>query len=202
MSFQLTAVQNCGWVEVICGSMFSGKTEELIRRLKRAQIARVKIQIFKPQIDDRYSADHVMSHSALSLEATRITNAEEILSLLDDSARIVGIDEAQFFTTAMVDVVQRLANRGLRVIVAGLDMDYRGVPFGPMPQLMATAEYVTKMSAICTSCGNPASRSQRLTRQVSKEATQKVEDAGQVLVGGQDFYEARCRRCFEAPPQK
>jgi len=195
MSFQLTAVQNCGWVEVICGSMFSGKTEELIRRLKRAQIARVKVQIFKPRLDERYSADHVISHSSLKLEATRIENAEEILGLLDDTARVVGIDEAQFFSAGLVEIVQRLANRGLRVIIAGLDMDYRGVPFGPMPQLMATAEYVTKMSAICTSCGNPASRSQRLVTKASP-----VEgDDNPVLVGGQEFYEARCRRCFEAP---
>ncbi len=194
MSFQLTAVQNCGWVEVVCGSMFSGKTEELIRRLKRAQIARVKIQIFKPRLDDRYSVDHVMSHSALKLEATRIDNAEEILGLLDDNVRIVGIDEAQFFSNAIVEIVQRLANRGLRVIIAGLDMDYLGLPFGPMPQLMATAEYVTKMSAICTSCGNPASRTQRLQAKTPAE--------GQVLVGGQEFYEARCRRCFEPPTNK
>ncbi len=195
MSFQLTAVQNCGWVEVICGSMFSGKTEELIRRLKRAQIARVKVQIFKPRIDERYSPDHVISHSSLKLDATRIDNAEQILGLLDDTARVVGIDEAQFFSGALVEIVQRLANRGLRVIVAGLDMDYRGLPFGPMPQLMATAEYVTKMSAICTSCGNPASRSQRLVTKAKPDEG----GANPVLVGGQETYEARCRRCFEPP---
>ncbi len=195
MSFQLTAVQNCGWVEVICGSMFSGKTEELIRRLKRAQIARVKVQIFKPRIDERYSPDHVMSHSSLKLDATRIENAEEILALLDDTARVVGIDEAQFFSGALIEIVQRLANRGLRVVVAGLDMDYRGLPFGPMPQLMATAEYVTKMSAICTTCGNPASRSQRLVT----KAQANDDGANPVLVGGQETYEARCRRCFEPP---
>lgn len=182
-----------GWVEVICGGMFSGKTEELIRRLKRAQIAKQKVQIFKPTLDDRYSADHVMSHSALKLEAAVISHVEEILVRLDDNTRVVGIDEAQFFSPAILDVCHRLANRGLRVIVAGLDLDYRGVPFGPMPQLMATAEMVTKMSAICTVCGNAASRSQRL--QVAPESS----DTNPVLVGGQDFYEARCRRCFEVP---
>lgn len=170
--------------------MFSGKTEELIRRLKRAQIAKQKVQIFKPMLDDRYSADHVMSHSSLKLEAINIQHAEDVLTRLDDNTRVVGIDEAQFFSAAILDVSHRLANRGLRVIIAGLDLDYRGMPFGPMPQLMATAEMVTKMSAICTVCGNPASRSQRLLA---------TSENGQVLVGGQECYEARCRRCFEVP---
>lgn len=182
-----------GWVEVICGSMFSGKTEELIRRLKRAQIAKQKVQIFKPQIDNRYSNDHVTSHSSLQLDAANIQNAEEILGLLEDNTRIVGIDEAQFLTTNVVDVCHRLANRGLRVIVAGLDLDYRGLPFGPIPVLMATAEFVTKMSAICMVCGNPASRTQRIRSKNGRESS------SQVLVGAQDLYEARCRRCFEPP---
>jgi thymidine kinase len=183
-----------GWVEVICGSMFSGKTEELIRRVRRAQIAKQKVQIFKPTIDIRYSKEHVTSHSALKLDATNIQNPEEILTLLEDNTRIVGIDEAQFLAPSVVDITQRLANRGLRVIVAGLDLDYRGVPFGPMPMLMAISEFVTKMSAICTMCGNPASRTQRRAAQpMAGEADELV------LVGAQDIYEARCRRCFEAP---
>jgi thymidine kinase len=191
MNFQLPTVWSMGWVEVICGSMFSGKTEELIRRIKRAQIAKQRVQIFKPRIDTRYSADHVTSHSALKLDARMIDDIEELFGLLDDNTRVVGIDEAQFFRSAIVDVCHRLANRGLRVVVAGLDLDYRGLPFGPMPALMATAEYVTKMSAICTVCGNPASRSQRLQPGVSS----------QVVVGAGDVYEARCRRCFEPPAE-
>lgn len=187
MNFHLPSMWNTGWVEVICGSMFSGKTEELIRRIKRAQIAKVKIQVFKPAIDNRYSAEHVTSHSSQKLNAQCIQHPEEILGLVDDNTRIVAIDEAQFLAPSIVDITQRLANRGLRVIVAGLDMDYRGEPFGPMPLLMATAEFVTKMSAICTVCGNPASRSQR-----------KPSAPGeQVVVGAEDIYEARCRRCFE-----
>lgn len=183
-----------GWVEVICGSMFSGKTEELIRRLKRAQIAKQKVQIFKPQIDNRYSNDHVTSHSSLQLDATNIANAEEILSHLDDNTRIVGIDEAQFLSANIIEICHRMANRGLRVIVAGLDLDYRGLPFGPMPLLMATAEFVTKMHAICTHCGNPASRTQRIRAKTGNEAR------NQVVVGASELYEARCRRCFESSP--
>lgn len=171
--------------------MFSGKTEELIRRIKRAQIAKQKVQLFKPVIDNRYSHNQVTSHSSLKLDAETISNPEEILTKLDDNTRIVGIDEAQFLSPAVLEVAHRLANRGLRVIVAGLDMDYRGLPFGPMPLLMATAEYVTKMQAICTLCGNPATRTQRRI----KETTNK----DQILVGAEDFYEARCRRCFEPP---
>ena len=182
-----------GWVEVICGSMFSGKTEELIRRIKRAQIAKQKVQIFKPSLDTRYSPDQVISHSELKIDAITIENPEEIMRLLDDNTRIIGIDEAQFLAISIVEICQRLANRGLRVIIAGLDLDYRGLPFGPMPLLMATAEFVTKMSAICTVCGNPASRTQRRMNQAGSAAQ------NQVLVGAQDLYEARCRRCFEPP---
>ncbi len=184
---------NMGWVEVICGSMFSGKTEELIRRLKRAQIAKLKVQVFKPKIDNRFADDQVQSHSSLRLDATNLANVEELFTHLEDNTRIVGIDEAQFFTPLVVDVCHRLANRGLRVIVAGLDLDYRGEPFGPMPLLMATAEFVTKMSAICTTCGNPASRSQRIRAKTDAEAS------NQIVVGAGDLYEARCRRCFEPP---
>lgn len=188
MNVHLPTVGSMGWIEVICGSMFSGKTEELIRRIKRAQIAKQKAQIFKPLIDDRYSVNHVTSHSSLKISAQTIQNPEEMLNLLEDNTRIVGVDEAQFFTPSVVDICHRLANRGLRVIVAGLDMDYRGVPFGPMPMLMATAEYVTKIQAICTVCGNPATRTQR--RKLEQES-------GQILVGADEFYEARCRRCYE-----
>lgn len=193
MNIQVPTIWNSGWVEVICGSMFSGKTEELIRRIKRVQIAKQKVQIFKPIIDNRYSKEHVTSHSSMRIDAQNINNIEEIMTCLDDNTRIVAIDEAQFFSPAIVDISQRLANRGLRVIIAGLDLDYRGVPFGPMPLLMATAEFVTKMSAICTVCGNTASRTQR-------RKLDNVENCqSQVLVGADEFYEARCRRCYEPP---
>jgi thymidine kinase len=182
-----TPILSMGWVEVICGSMFSGKTEELIRRLKRAQIAKQKVQIFKPKLDNRFAEDKVTSHSSLQISSQNIEHPEEILSLLEDYTRVVGIDEAQFLNPTIVDITQRLANRGLRVVVAGLDLDSRGIPFGSMPQLMAIAEYVTKMNAICTLCGGAASRSQR-----------KSSASGeQVIVGAEDIYEARCRRCFD-----
>lgn len=193
MNIQIPTVWNSGWIEVICGSMFSGKTEELIRRLKRAQIAKQKVQIFKPAIDTRYGVDKVTSHSSLRLDAQCIQNPEEILTRLEDNTRIVGIDEAQFLSFPIVEVCHRLANRGLRVIVAGLDLDYRGEPFGPMPTLMATAEFVTKMCAICVVCGNPASRTQRINVGASGSSNE------QILVGADDIYEARCRRCFEPP---
>lgn len=175
-----------GWIEVICGSMFSGKTEELIRRLRRAQIAKLRVQVFKPIIDARYSKDHIASHSAQRLEAKVIRSAEEILSLVEKDTQVVGIDEAQFFNHDLIDVCQTLANRGLRVIVAGLDQDYRGVPFEPIPQLLAIAEYITKNTAICVVCGNPASRSQRI-----------IPEGDRVVVGAQEAYEARCRICFD-----
>ena len=195
LNFQSPSLLSSGWIEVICGSMFSGKTEELIRRLKRAQFAKIKMQVFKPVIDTRYSQDHVMSHSEQKLNAQNIQNPEEILTLLDDNTRIVAIDEAQFLNSSVVEICQRLANRGLRVVIAGLDMDYRGVPFGPMPLLMAVAESVTKMSAICTACGSPASRSQRKVVSSSSGA------GPQIVVGAEELYEARCRRCFDPNPQ-
>jgi thymidine kinase len=182
-----------GWIEVICGSMFSGKTEELIRRINREKIARQKVQVFKPKLDNRFSDDHVVSHSSLAFHAVNIENPEEILGLVEDNTRVVGIDEAQFLAPSVVEICHRLANRGLRVIVAGLDMDYRGVPFGPMPLLMATAEVVTKMSAICTVCGNTASRTQR-------RQSDETQGGSQILVGAGEFYEARCRRCYEPTP--
>jgi thymidine kinase len=179
-----------GWVEVICGCMFSGKTEELIRRMTRAQIARQKLQVFKPAIDDRYGREFVASHNSNRIESVPVQNPREILSLLDDCTRVVGVDEAQFFDASIVEVVERLAMRGIRVVVAGLDMDYLGRPFGPMPQLLAIAEQVTKLSAICMVCGAPASRSQRITN-----------SAETVLVGAHDSYEARCRAHHQPEPE-
>jgi thymidine kinase len=174
---------NQGHIEVICGGMFSGKTEELVRRLRRSQIAKQKIQVFKPRIDDRYSADHVQSHDSSRIPSYPIEHASQILELLDDNTRVVGIDEAQFFDETIVDIVQKLAYRGIRVIVAGLDLDFKAEPFGPMPKLLAIAEHVTKLSAVCTVCGAPASRSQRIMG----------SDSEQVAVGAKEMYEARCR---------
>ena len=175
-----------GWIEVITGSMFSGKSEELIRRLRRAIIARQRVQVFKPGLDDRYAASQVVSHSRWRLEAERVERADEILARLDPRTEVVGIDEAQFFDADLSRVCSHLADLGKRIIVAGLDMDFRGVPFGPMPPLLAIAEEVEKVHAICARCGAAASYTQRLSP--SQE---------QVVVGAADIYEARCRRCFE-----
>lgn len=180
-----------GWIEVVVGSMFSGKTEELIRRLKRAKIARQKVEIFKPAIDVRYSDQEVVSHDATSIHSTPVSNSSNILLLCSD-VDVVGIDEAQFFDTGLVDVCNTLANNGTRVIVAGLDMDFRGKPFGPIPAIMANAEYVTKVHAICMHCGNLAQFSHRTT------AADNL-----VLLGEKDVYEPLCRKCFtEANKQK
>ena len=176
---------NSGWIEVICGSMFSGKTEELIRRIRRAQIANQRVMIFKPVIDNRYSKTEIVSHDRNSIISTPVENAMLILEMVDN-AEVVGIDEAQFFDKALVGVVRTLANKGLRVIVAGLDMDFQGKPFGVMPDLLANAEFITKVLAICQVCGNVANFSYRLD---------KANDE-QVLVGEKDNYEPRCRRCF------
>ncbi len=173
-------------LEVICGPMFSGKSEELIRRLRRAQIARQRVQIFKPSIDNRYSQDCIVSHSELSLQARVVSSSSEILDLLDDRVEVVGIDEVQFFDHGIVKVCDKLANLGKRVIVAGLDTDFRGVPFEPVPQLMAIADYVTKTLAVCHRCGAPASRTQRMSAARDR-----------VVVGAVDCYEARCRRCHD-----
>ena len=173
-----------GRVEVICGSMFSGKTEELIRRLKRARIARQVVEIYKPAIDTRYSNEDVVSHDANSISSTPVDSARSIL-LLASEAQVVGIDEAQFFDDSLVEVVNELANQGKRVIVAGLDMDFKGIPFGPMPQLMAIAEDVTKVHAICVKCGNLAHVSHRI-----------VKDEHRVLLGEKDEYEPLCRSCY------
>ncbi|TKJ40111.1 thymidine kinase [candidate division LCP-89 bacterium B3_LCP] len=174
-----------GWIEVICGPMFSGKTEELIRRLRRAQIAKQEVAIFKPQIDDRFSADHLVSHSDSSLPSTSVRSAREIMEKLGN-ATVLGIDEAQFFGNELVEICRKLAAQGCRVIVAGLDQDYRCDPFEPVPQLLAEAEYITKTLAICVKCGAPGSRTQRLSTESER-----------VIVGAQDRYEARCRYCHE-----
>ncbi|HWW85908.1 MAG TPA: thymidine kinase [Vicinamibacterales bacterium] len=175
-----------GWIEVVTGSMFSGKSEELIRRLRRAQIARQKVQIFKPHVDDRYANDHIVSHSEMRIPSETVENADQLLTHVDDDTDVVGIDEGQFFDARLPAVCNALADRGKRVIVAGLDQDYLGRPFEPMPQLLAIAEYITKTRAICVVCGNPANHTQRL-----------VASADRVLVGASGVYEARCRRCFD-----
>jgi thymidine kinase len=180
---QLTSMP--GWIEVIAGSMFSGKSEELIRRLRRARIARQKVQVFKPRIDIRYSHDYIVSHSEMRHESRTIQSAGEILELVGADTQVVGIDEGQFFENDLVGVVNELARRGIRVIVAGLDQDYTGKPFEPMPQLLAVAEYITKTHAICVRCGQPANYSQRT-----------FESDERVAVGAGGMYEARCRRCF------
>jgi thymidine kinase len=181
--------RNVGWIEVVCGCMFSGKTEELIRRLRRAQIAKQKVAIFKPKLDNRYSSEHITSHSEQSLVAQVVEDAGEILNKVDD-AQVVGIDEGQFFKLNIVDVCNQLADQGKRVIVAGLDQDYTGKPFEPMPQLLAVAEYITKTLAICVVCGNPADKTQRKSNQHER-----------VIVGAKDLYEARCRSCHKLPQE-
>jgi thymidine kinase len=174
-----------GWIEVIAGSMFSGKSEELIRRLRRARIARQKVQVFKPVIDERYSHDHIVSHSEMRHESSTVETAAELRARVEAGTEVVGIDEGQFFDNELVEVANELAQRGLRVIIAGLDQDYTGKPFEPMPQLLAIAEYITKTHAICVRCGQPANYSQRT-----------FESEERVAVGAGGMYEARCRRCF------
>jgi thymidine kinase len=173
-----------GWIEVICGSMFSGKTEELIRRLKRAKIANLKIEIYKPAADTRYDVTKIVSHDANAIASTQVANSAEILALAEH-AQVVGIDEAQFFDEGIIAVCETLVMQGKRVIVAGLDMDYLGNPFGPMPALLSIAEYVTKVHAICVSCGNLAQFSYRFS-----------DESGQVLVGAVERYKPLCRSCF------
>lgn len=176
--------QRSGWIEVICGSMFSGKTEELIRRLKRARIAGQRIEIFKPKVDTRYGERQVVSHDNNSLLATPISDTRKLLEVSDDIT-VIGLDEAQFFEPEVVDHVITLANRGKRIIIAGLDMDFRGKPFGPICSFLAVAEYITKVHAICSHCGNLATHSYRL-----------VQNQETVVLGEKDLYEARCRRCY------
>ena len=177
--------QRSGWIEVICGSMFSDKTEELIRRLKRARIANQKIQIFKPVTDTRYHVEDVVSHDENSIKSLPVASSIDILKNLSE-VNVVGIDEAQFFDEKLPEICQKLAIRGIRVIVAGLDMDYKGVPFGPIPHLLSVAEYITKVHAICPHCGNLATHSYRFST-----------EEGQVVLGEKDKYEPRCRICYE-----
>ncbi len=186
--------QQMGSLEVITGSMFCGKTEELIRRLRRATIAKQTIQVFKPVIDDRYAYSKVTSHAGSDIEALPITTSAELLEQLNPEATVIGIDEAQFFDPAIVDVANHLADRGLRVIVTGLDTDFRGEPFGCMPTLMAQADKVDKLSAICMVCGEPATRTQRLINGRPAHYNEPI-----VVVGASNMYEARCRRCHDVP---
>jgi thymidine kinase len=186
-------VNNTGWIEVICGPMFSGKSEELIRRLRRAMIARKRVQVFKPVIDDRYSKDEIVSHADVRMKSEVVSGAGDILTKLDWRTQVVGIDEANFMGAAVVEIANQLADSGKQVLVAGLDTDYLGRPFSPVPELLAMAESITKTLAICMRCGNPAKHTQRL-----------VESEDLIVVGAAGMYEARCRRCFEpgAPKQE
>jgi thymidine kinase len=177
---------NIGWIEVICGPMFSGKSEELIRRLRRAIIARKRVEVFKPVIDDRYSADEIVSHGDLRMTSQVVASADEIVDRIDWRSEVVGIDEANFMGPKLVEVAQRLADSGKQVIISGLDTDYLGRPFPPIPDLLAQAESITKTLAVCVRCGNPAKHTQRL---------RGSDDL--IVVGSSDLYEARCRRCFE-----
>ena len=177
---------NIGWIEVICGPMFSGKSEELMRRLRRAIIARKRVQVFKPIIDDRYSSDEIVSHTDIRMKSEALNNVADINSRLDWRTQVVGVDEANFFGQGLVEIASQLADSGKQVIIAGLDTDYMGRPFPPMPDLLTLAESITKTLAICMRCGNPAKHTQRL-----------VESNDLIVVGAAGMYEARCRRCFE-----
>src|SRR5437667_10081914 len=177
---------NLGWIEVVCGPMFSGKSEELIRRLRRAEIARQRVQIFKPGIDERYANDHIVSHSELRIRSVSVKDAADVESRLDLRTEVIGIDEAQFLGEEIVPLVVRLADMGKRLIIAGLDTDYLGRPFHPMPELLAVADEIVKVLAICMQCGNPAKHTQRL-----------IASEDLIVVGAAGMYEARCRRCFE-----
>jgi len=186
----LYKITKSGWLEVITGPMYCGKSEELIRRLRRVKIAKQKVKVFKPVLDNRYSKKDVVSHSGNSIEAVPVDHPEEILERIDDSVNVVGIDEAQFFHKDLIEICEDLADRGIRVILAGLDKDFRNQPFGPMPELMARAEYVDKLHAICIQCGEPASRTQRLI-----DGEPAAVDDPVILVGAAEVYEARCRSC-------
>lgn len=177
---------NLGWIEVICGPMFSGKSEELIRRLRRAMIARKRVQVFKPSLDDRYSLDEIVSHGEMRMKSEVISQTGEILSRLDWRTEVIGVDEANFMGAGLIEVAGKLADSGKQVIVAGLDTDYMGRPFSPIPELLALAESITKTLAICMRCGNPAKHTQRL-----------VASDELIVVGAAGVYEARCRKCFE-----
>ena len=177
--------QRNGWIEIVCGSMFSGKTEELIRRLKRAKIANQRVLVVKPEIDERFDKEKVISHDESAMDAVPIKNAAQLLEFADQYD-VIGIDEAQFFDMPLVEVSQNLALKGVRIIIAGLDLDYKGVPFGPMPNLLAVAEYITKVHAICVHCGNLATHSYR-----------KISNDAQIMIGEKNEYEPRCRTCYD-----
>lgn len=183
MNFARTGI---GWIEVICGPMFSGKSEELIRRLRRVEIARQRVQIFKPGIDQRFSDDHIVSHSDLKIRSENVQTGADVMARVDVRTEVIGIDEAQFLGMEVIDAVLKLADMGKRIIIAGLDTDYLGRPFHPMPELLAVADEITKTLAICVQCGNPAKHTQRL-----------VASEDLIVVGATGLYEARCRRCFE-----
>jgi len=185
---------NKGWIEVICGSMFSGKSEELIRRVRRVQIAKKKVQIFKPAIDNRYEFQYIYSHNGSKIKAINIENPKKIPERVDIHTEVVAIDEVQFFNDDVIAITQQLADQGRRVIVAGLDQDFRGEPFGPMPKLLAIAEYIDKLQAICMVCGKAASRTQRLVNGIPANYSDPT-----ILVGAKESYEARCRKCHEVP---
>jgi thymidine kinase len=186
--------KNHGWIEVIVGPMFSGKSEELIRRINRAKIAKQKVQVFKHCIDDRYGIDHVVSHNGIKIDAMKVKDSKDIDKYVDEDTFVVAIDEVQFFDKGVVDICTRLADKGKRVIVAGLDQDFRGEPFGPTPELMSAAEFVDKIQAICMKCGNPATRTQRLINGKPASYNDPI-----ILVGAKESYEARCRKCHEVP---
>ncbi|WNF37268.1 thymidine kinase [Bacillaceae bacterium IKA-2] len=183
-----------GWLEVVCGSMFSGKSEELIRRVRRAHFGKQKVEVFKPALDNRYSSEEVVSHNGTKVIAKSLMSSLEILDIVDCDTQIVAIDEVQFFDEQVISVVEALADQGVRVIVAGLDQDFRGEPFGPVPKLMALAESTTKLQAICMSCGSPASRTQRLIDNEPANYNDPI-----ILVGASEAYEARCRHCHDVP---
>ncbi|WP_027408039.1 thymidine kinase [Anoxybacillus tepidamans] len=187
-------MKQSGWLEVICGSMFSGKSEELIRRIRRATFAKQEVKVFKPMIDNRYSEEAVVSHNGTSVIATPVASAREISKYISDQTDVIAIDEVQFFDEEIVEIVQKLADRGYRVIAAGLDQDFRGEPFGPVPTLMAIAESVTKLQAVCTVCGSPASRTQRLINGRPASYHDPI-----ILVGASESYEPRCRHHHEVP---
>lgn len=189
--------KNHGWIEVIVGPMFSGKSEELIRRINRAKIAKQKIQVFKHSIDDRYAVDHVVSHNGIKIEALKIANSKDIMKYIKEDTLVIAIDEAQFFDKGLVDVCSKLADEGKRVIAAGLDQNFRGEPFGPIAELMSAAEFVDKIQAICIKCGNPATRTQRLI-----DGKPASYDDPVIMVGARESYEARCRKCHEVPGKK
>ena len=190
-------ISNSGWIEIITGPMYCGKSEELIRRIKRVKIAQQKVKVFKPIIDNRYDDNNVVSHNGSSIEAVPVDHPEEIYERIDDSIDVVSIDEIQFFHPDIVEICEKLADQGKRVIVAGLDRDFRGEPFQPVPELMARAEYIDKLHAICVSCGDPATRTQRLIN--GKPA---AYDDEVILVGAKEVYEARCRECHNVRSKK